>query len=68
MANKQEFVRQLAEYLQGDAVKMSIRLQVDPGDPDAQQWRRLRAATPLFGYPSVAEAQEILGDWLDDET
>ncbi len=59
---KLAFVRALAQYLVGDQGIMSIRLEM--GDPNAQQWARLRAATPLFGYPTEDEATEQLASWL----
>jgi hypothetical protein len=56
------FVQRLAEYLVRDQGEQSIRLQM--GDPHAKQWASLRAATPLFGYPEVGEAEEKLARWL----
>lgn len=64
MADKSAFFAQLAAYLVDQQVKMSIRLEVDPGDPEARQWCLMRQATPLFGYPTVAEAEAQLRDWL----
>lgn len=52
------FVRYLAEYLVGDQVHKSILLQMQ--SPTALEWQKLRAATPLFGYPTVDEAEEEL--------
>lgn len=49
MNEKQErFIDELVEYLVGNEVDMSIRLQM--GKPEAKQWSKLRNATPLFGY------------------
>lgn len=59
---KRAFVRTLAEYLAGDQAIKSIMLQM--GKPDAQQWARLRATTPLFGYPTVDDAEKQLAEWL----
>jgi len=59
---KLAFVRVLANYLVGDQGVMSIRLEM--GDPNAKQWARLRAATPLFGYPTEDEAASQLASWL----
>jgi hypothetical protein len=56
------FVQRLAEFLVGDQVAMSIRLQT--GTEEALRWARLRSATPLFGYPTLAEAQNTLAKWL----
>lgn len=62
---KQEFVRQLAQYLVGDQTMMSIKLQM--GDALAERWASLRQTTPLMGYPTVEEATHILGQWLGIE-
>lgn len=59
---KQLFIRELAEYLVGDQVRMSIRLQA--GSEDAKTWARLRGTTPLFGYPTVKEAEDKLKEFL----
>lgn len=59
---KKQFIRALAEYLAGDQVKHSIGLQ--RGKPDAQQWAKLRGLTPLFGYPTVEEAEVQLTEFL----
>ncbi len=56
------FVRALAEYLVGDQAKRSIALEA--GDRNAKQWSALRATTPLFGYPTLDEAEKTLSDWL----
>lgn len=62
---KRQFVRELAAYLAGrSAVAMSIKLQTGISRLEAEQWARLRDATPLFGYPSEAEAERLLADWL----
>jgi hypothetical protein len=62
---KAVFVRLLAEYLVGDQVAQSIRLEM--GDPGALEWQKLRSAAPLFGYPTVDEAAAQLGKWLGVE-
>jgi hypothetical protein len=59
---KGRFLRALAAYLVGDQVMQSIRLDV--GDPGAARWAALRTTTPLMGYPSMAEAESLLGEWL----
>jgi hypothetical protein len=61
---KEEFVYQLAKYLVNKQVNWSIKLQVDPDDPDARQWCDIRTQTPIFGYPTVDEAVETLTDWF----
>lgn len=60
---KQEFIKELAEYLAGDdqALK-SIRLAL--GTEDARQWAKLRAASPLFGWCSAEEAERELTEFL----
>lgn len=59
---KKRFIRALAEYLAGEQARMSIGLQL--GKADAQQWAKLRQETPLFGYPTVDEAEETLTEFL----
>jgi len=59
---KRTFVRRLAEYLVKDQASMSIKLEM--GLPEAKMWRHLREATPLFGYPTVDEADEQLQEWF----
>lgn len=61
--DKKQFIAELAEYLAGpQQVEMSIKLQLR--QKDALLWARIRNSTPLFGYPSVEEAKEILEKWL----
>ena len=59
---QQRFIHQLTIYLVGDQGKKSIELQM--GMESAQQWKALRSATPLFGYPSVEEAEKELAEFL----
>jgi hypothetical protein len=58
----QRFVRALAEYLVSDQARKSIELEM--GLPAAMAWAKLRNATPLFGYPTVEEAEKQLAEWL----
>ena len=60
---KQAFIKQLAIYLVGDQAHKSIELQMRK--ESAQQWADLRGKTPLFGYPTVEEAEQILTEFLD---
>ena len=60
---KRRFTKQLAIYLVGDQAHKSIELQM--GKESARQWSELRSRTPLFGYPTVKEAEEILAEFLD---
>ena len=65
--NRKLFIRALADYLAGtNAVGMSIGLQI--GKPEAKVWAKLRGLTPLFGYPTVEEAEKILDDFLVIDT
>lgn len=57
-----EFVRELAKYLVEDQVRKSIDLQLKR--PAALEWQALRSKTPLFGYPTVDEAEAILSRFL----
>lgn len=61
---RDRFIAVLAEFLvEGQAMK-SIALQMEdkhpPIVPWASQWAKLRDSTPLFGYPTKAEAVETL--------
>lgn len=62
VVRKQRFIRELAYYLVGNQVMKSIALQA--GDEDAKQWATIRGTTPLYGYPTVGEAEMTLSDWL----
>jgi len=61
-SQKDLFVRELAVYLVANQATMSIKLQM--GSPEAVTWAKLRGATPLFGYPTVDEAEVQLRDFL----
>jgi len=67
---KAQFIRQLAEFLVGNQAGKSICLQMDQMRPEngvprlATEWAALRAKTPLFGYPSIEEAEKTLTDFL----
>jgi hypothetical protein len=56
------FIRKLAHYLVDDQAKKSIQLQM--GSKEAHCWADLRDAAPLFGYPTVEEAEKILTEFL----
>jgi hypothetical protein len=61
---RRQFIHALAIYLGGpNQANMSIRLQM--GHADAKQWSELRGLTPLFGYPTVEEAEAVLTRFLD---
>jgi hypothetical protein len=59
---KDLFIEVLAEYLVKNQAEMSIRLEMK--DPGALAWAKLRSATPLFGYPTQAQAATQLRNWL----
>jgi hypothetical protein len=60
---KKVFIRVLAEYLAGpQQVGKSIELQM--GKASAKEWLALRSATPLFGYPTVKDAEKTLAKFL----
>lgn len=61
---KEAFIKRFAEYLAGEGVAgKSIKLQL--GDKAAMEWSELRGLTPLFGYPTVAEAIQTLTEFLE---
>ena len=55
--HQRAFIKQLAQYLAGNQAERSIRLSM--GDANAKEWAALRALTPVYGYPTVEEAEEI---------
>ena len=59
---KKAFIRRLAVFLAGDQARKSIELQM--GKPSAREWAELRDLTPLFGYPTVDEAESQLTEFL----
>lgn len=59
---KDRFITELAKYLVGNQVEQSIWLEM--GDRNAQQWAAIRDQTPLFGYPTVDEAEVVLRKFL----
>lgn len=65
---KARFIKALAQFLAGDQAKKSIlldpRMQGSPHSSLVQEWAALRSETPLFGYPTVEEAEKILTEWL----
>ena len=68
LGRKREFIKVLAKFLAGDQAKKSILL--DPRFAGSQfysvvkEWADLRNASPLHGYPTVAEAEEALEELL----
>lgn len=70
---KRRFVKALAQFLVGLQAGKSIALEleqkrIDAGIPPivpwAGEWAALRQATPLFGYPTMDEAEEALSEFL----
>jgi hypothetical protein len=62
MRDKKRFMHELAVFLVAEQASDSIGLQM--GRPFAKRWAALRNATPLFGYPTVKEAEKELSEWL----
>lgn len=56
------FIKKLAKFLADKPAKKSIDLEME--NPYALAWAEIRNSTPLFGYPSIEEAEKILSDWL----
>jgi len=63
MADKKEFVKTLAKFLVEGQASKSIKLEM--GEESAKEWSVLRQTTPIFGYPTVAEAEAQLSEWLE---
>lgn len=62
---KKAFIRALAEYLAGpQQVRKSLEL-LQASKTNAKEWAALRNATPLFGYPTVDEAEIELTKFLE---
>lgn len=59
---KKAFIHELAVFLVEDQTYNSIQLAV--GSKAAQKWAKLRAATPIFGYLTIGEAEEKLTEFL----
>jgi hypothetical protein len=64
--NRELFIRKLAEFLVGNEIEMSVKLQM--GKPEAKVWADLRNATPLFGdycgEEGLARAEQELAAFL----
>ncbi len=57
-ARKDALIKALAEYLVENQAIKSVRLQM--GQPDAQEWSKIRNLTEIRGWATVEEAVEIL--------
>lgn len=68
LAKKREFIKALAKFLVGDQAKKSIlldpRMEGSPFYSVVKEWAELRGASPLFGYPTISEAEEVLEELL----
>lgn len=62
LERKRRFIRAIAEYLAGNQAMKSIWLEA--GERGAKEWAALRAASPLFGYQTVDEAEAVLADFF----
>ncbi len=62
LERKKLFIKELAVFLVGDQAMKSIELEM--GKIHAKQWSNLRSITPLFGYPTIEEAEETLMEFL----
>ena len=62
------FIRALAAYLANNQAGKSIALQtesrVKPVVTWAHEWRDVLTASPLWGYPTLQEAERQLIDFL----
>lgn len=65
MMDREKFIKALAKYLVGGQGGKSIDLQV--GNKWAKEWSEVRSTTPIAGYTTEEEAEEILRDWLGSE-
>ena len=59
---RSQFIHELAIYLVQDQAIQSIKLEMN--NPEAKIWQKIRCSTPLFGYPTVEEAEKVLDDWF----
>lgn len=59
---KARFIHEIADFLTKDQGKWSIKLEM--GDEAAKRWASLRAASPLMGYPTLEEAEQLLTRFL----
>ena len=65
-----QFIKALAAFLADNQAGKSIAIELETKFPPvhrimwAQEWAKLRGATPLFGYPTVEEAERTLAEFL----
>jgi hypothetical protein len=64
---KEEFIRRLAEYLVENEAAKGIAVGLESAAAPvkwASEWAKVRAASPVSGYTSIAEAVEKLKNFL----
>ena len=69
LERKKRFIHALAEYL-GGTHQVIMSMGLDPkmegtlSHQEALLWSKIRGETPLYGYPTVEEAEESLTEFL----
>lgn len=69
---KHRFIAQLARFMCENEAGKSIALELEQKRPQliaampklAHEWAALRCTTPIIGYTSVEEAEQILTEFL----
>jgi hypothetical protein len=67
---KKKFIHELAVFLVNQEASKSVCLEIELARKDdrlpkwAHEWRNLRNSTPLSGWLSIEEAEEILNEFL----
>ena len=68
LEKKKAFIAELAKYLADNQAEKGIALQLEsklrPVVPWAREWAKVRGASPLFGYPTIEEAEAQLTEFL----
>jgi len=62
MTKKEKFIKQLAKYLCGNSAEKSVKLQMET--KEGKEWADLLNTTPIFGWKTLEEAEEILTEFL----
>ncbi len=62
LVRRAAFIEALAGFLVNNQAMKSIELEMNK--PSAIEWAKVRGATPLFGYPTLEEAVEVLNGFL----
>jgi len=70
-AQRARFINALAGFLVSNQAGKSIELQMETERPRpapltswAHEWAKLRSISPLFGYPSIEEAEKALMEFF----